>query len=525
LQADGGHFQQGDDIMRRSIISNFAGALLTAALVGAPAAAQAQTATVYGQLGNFDVVNNTGHDAHGFEIELVGLKPADVYYTFSYQRYGLPVITPTATGVLIHWASPYAAGAFTATTIPHAPGTAFATTCYMGGVNYDQAGCEHFGVSLLTGTASATYRWLIEDPQAPGTLIAVDPPVAVAQPYYYIAPPVLNTPPAVVVEVQAPEPAETPEVYGNAQWIKVFVTQLPREVTLDELLTTNPLVVPMATAQTEVNWDILQTQPAGVSGNTNGNRQSRGQKRYQGGIQPTTRSVVRRIELYEYTGAYDPITHEALCADLTCTAPGAGELGDFISAQMTAVNVQADSLTVTVVGNGTVQSGDKVISCSKGSCSAPYVAGTAVMLTAKAGSGSTFTGWTGACAGTGTCTTTIQGAVLTTATFTANTTTGGGGGGGGAVGGTGGGGGGTTTASFTLSVGISNKGTVTSNIGGISCPGTCSAKVPQGSVVVLTATPPAGLTFLGWTGACSGTEATCSVTIAADTKVQANFSK
>jgi uncharacterized repeat protein (TIGR02543 family) len=74
-------------------------------------------------------------------------------------------------------------------------------------------------------------------------------------------------------------------------------------------------------------------------------------------------------------------------------------------------------------------------------------------------------------------------------------------------------------------VGISNKGTVTSNIGGINCPGTCSAKVPQGSVVVLTATPPAGLTFLGWTGACSGTEATCSVTIAADTKVQANFSK
>ena len=39
----------------------------------------------------------------------------------------------------------------------------------------------------------------------------------------------------------------------------------------------------------------------------------------------------------------------------------------------------------------------------------------------------------------------------------------------------------------------------------------------------LAATPAAGLKFVNWTGSCSGTTPTCSVTITADTKVQANF--
>src|SRR5437868_5724127 len=67
--------------------------LLTTAIAGL-----AQSATVSGSLSNFDVINNTGHDAHGFEIELEGLQPADVYYTFNIQRYGNPSITQSATG-------------------------------------------------------------------------------------------------------------------------------------------------------------------------------------------------------------------------------------------------------------------------------------------------------------------------------------------------------------------------------------------------------------------------------------------
>jgi len=33
-----------------------------------PPAASAQSAVIAGSLGNFDIVNNTGHEAHGFEI-------------------------------------------------------------------------------------------------------------------------------------------------------------------------------------------------------------------------------------------------------------------------------------------------------------------------------------------------------------------------------------------------------------------------------------------------------------------------
>jgi hypothetical protein len=238
----------------------------------------------------------------------------------------------------------------------------------------------------------------------------------------------------------------------------------------------------------------------------------------EGNLLPTTRSIVRRIELYRYTGAYDPVDHGALCADLTCAAPGADEIGDFISAQMTAVNVQADSVTVTRVGNGTVQSADKVISCGS-KCTSPYIGGTAVTLTAKAASGSTFTGWTGACSGVGTCTVSATGSVAVSATFTLNPATGGGGGG------TAGGGGGTGASTFTLSIGRSNPGTVTSDLTGINCGSACSAKFAAGSVVTLTATPPAGKTFANWSGACSGTVPTCSVAVTKDTSVQAVFNK
>ena len=40
--------------------------------------------------------------------------------------------------------------------------------------------------------------------------------------------------PTLEAEIQAPEAAESPEVYGDAQWVKIFKTELKREVTLDE---------------------------------------------------------------------------------------------------------------------------------------------------------------------------------------------------------------------------------------------------------------------------------------------------
>ena len=269
-------------------LKRFAFGLAVTALLALPAASQAQTATISGALGNFDVINYTGHDAHGFEIELEGLQPNDVYYTFNANRYGAPKILPSALGTIVRWEN------LATATIPKTPGTPFAGTCYQwGGAAYATSGCEHFGMSLRANASRAITRWLIDSPDAPGTLVAYNPPTPVAIPsYIVIAPVVAGNPPVVQAEVQAPEPPETPERFGDAQWVKIFVQQLPQEVTLEQLTADNPTIVPLDPAQTEVSWDVLQQDPPS---NSNGN-QRRNRRQVQGSLKADTRTVVRRSE-------------------------------------------------------------------------------------------------------------------------------------------------------------------------------------------------------------------------------------
>jgi chitodextrinase len=68
------------------------------------------------------------------------------------------------------------------------------------------------------------------------------------------------------------------------------------------------------------------------------------------------------------------------------------------------------------IGSGTVSSSPAGISCGS-ACSAGFSSGTSVTLTATAASGSAFTGWSGACTGTSTCTVTMSAAKSVTATF------------------------------------------------------------------------------------------------------------
>ena len=66
------------------------------------------------------------------------------------------------------------------------------------------------------------------------------------------------------------------------------------------------------------------------------------------------------------------------------------------------------------------------------------------------------------------------------------------------------------------------QGTVTSAPPGIDCGADCGESYTQGSVVTLTATPAAGSTFTGWSGACTGT-GSCVVTMNAAQSVTATF--
>jgi 5-hydroxyisourate hydrolase-like protein (transthyretin family) len=83
-------------------------------------------------------------------------------------------------------------------------------------------------------------------------------------------------------------------------------------------------------------------------------------------------------------------------------------------------------------------------------------------------------------------------------------------------------GGGGTQYGLVVSLAGTGSGTVTSSPGGIGCSPGCSHDYAAGTSVVLTATPASGSSFVGWSGACSGTGA-CHVTLNAATSVTASF--
>ena len=76
---------------------------------------------------------------------------------------------------------------------------------------------------------------------------------------------------------------------------------------------------------------------------------------------------------------------------------------------------------------------------------------------------------------------------------------------------------------LTVSKAGTGSGTVTSTPGGVSCGTTCAFTFPFGTMVTLSASPSAGSSFAGWSGAgCSGTS-TCAVTMNTAQAVTASF--
>jgi hypothetical protein len=156
-------------------------------------------------------------------------------------------------------------------------------------------------------------------------------------------------------------------------------------------------------------------------------------------------------------------------------------------------------VTLTVnragTGDGTVTSNPAGITCGT-DCTEDYPTGTLLTLTAQPAAGSTFVRWDGICYGLGNpCQVEYYGGSVT-ATFG-------------------------PAQLATLTVSKSGTGTVivTSDDGGINCGSDCSEVYPRNRVVTLTVTPTNGTTFLGWTGACSGTAPTCTVTMSGNKSV------
>jgi Divergent InlB B-repeat domain/PASTA domain len=151
-------------------------------------------------------------------------------------------------------------------------------------------------------------------------------------------------------------------------------------------------------------------------------------------------------------------------------------------------------------GSGSVTSSPSGISCGA-TCSAGFADGTVVTLTASPAAGSSFAGWSGACTnGSGSCTVTMDQARSVSATFDP-----------------------IPSYSLTVSKSGSGSGTVTSSPAGISCGSTCSYAYESGKSVTLTASPVTGSTFAGWSGACTNSTGTCTVTMSQARSVTASF--
>lgn len=100
---------------------------------------------------------------------------------------------------------------------------------------------------------------------------------------------------------------------------------------------------------------------------------------------------------------------------------GVDETKENTTSSVTSGNPASYSLSVTKSGSGTVTSSPAGINCGA-TCSASFASGTSVTLTATAASGYSFSGWSGGCSGTGSCTVSMTQARSVTANFSQTTT-------------------------------------------------------------------------------------------------------
>jgi hypothetical protein len=192
--------------------------------------------------------------------------------------------------------------------------------------------------------------------------------------------------------------------------------------------------------------------------------------------------------------ATDALGVSPIDGEVAASDGGAGEG----AVTMPGVTESSVHVTLAGAGSGAVDSDPSGIACP-GDCSEELAAGAAITLTATAAADSEFAGWSGGCSGDAPCVIEADGRVDVVATF--------------------------TKKSLGLEVTKlgDGAGTVTSAPAGIDCGLTCDASFDAGAVVTLTAAASPGSIFTGWSGGCSGLAATCQVTIAAATTVEATF--
>lgn len=279
-------------------------------------ASTAHASQAYGSLNNFDCVNDTGVETHGFEIEIDYGHSTDVTYTYDWNHYGTPKVSEDASDplhprVFIRYeAKKNPDGSWAAyTAVPSGPisptqGHQFTDPS----VNF---GGEHFGVGFNGSPAAVKYNWLIDD--GAGNLIH-GPAVNISTPTFTYVPPAPAQPAKVVAKVVVPPPPVLPpKQFGEAVWVKEIKTTShnPRKIKLDELVGDDPgKPQPWANGEApeiEMEWKMLQTEFAAKKGGKNGELNGAPE-----GLPRGNEVVTRRYEFYKYTGPIDAETGEAM---------------------------------------------------------------------------------------------------------------------------------------------------------------------------------------------------------------------
>ena len=344
-----------------------------------------EASIAYGSINNFDTVNDTGHECHGFEIELDDCHSTDVTYTYNYNHYGAPEITEDTTDpahpkVFIRWKSKKNADGSWAsyTAIPSGPisptnGHMFTNP----NVNF---GGEHFGVGYRVSPSAVKYNWLIDN--GAGTLIHGGE-VQVSTPAFTYIPAVGNAPAQVQAVIVPPVPkAPPPKEFGKAVWMKEIktTTHNANKVKLRDLVSDDPNDANEKNwkngepDEVEVEWRILQRKTSAADGGPNNEVAAAPEDLPNG-----NEVVTRRYEFYKYTGPLDAESGEAMADEVgadglhgtgmrtyndhlvggewvTVTADMSTleVVGDFTGAQMAAVDVDEPVGLIDHVGDGEV---------------------------------------------------------------------------------------------------------------------------------------------------------------------------
>ena len=310
-------------------------ASLALAAFGVAVFAPPSRATLYGTMSNFDVYNETETEAHGAEIELEGIHIEDLSRDFP-SHFNNKSIAEYTNGAIFGTRITYTDYNFNA--LGYLAPTVGQSTNGHACVN--TAGCEHFGFSTLgTQPTAANYYWL----DANGNRINNAPMQVPTPTWTYIPPAVPGGLPVLRAEV---EPVEVHPQQPDSVWMKVFKTELDRPVELAELMSANG-IVPEDAAETETEWELLE-----------GGKMDQAED----DVPEDKKSVIRRYEFYQYTGLYDPEEHEALTNWDGNGDPPENELGQFISANMVAANLEAPARTHgDYNGDGVVDASDYTV--------------------------------------------------------------------------------------------------------------------------------------------------------------------